>query len=1482
MALGRKDTLSFEAVREITDGADWQSFVEKSIEEHFEESERISINELPRGVDAKILFRPSTKARNAVKKYLKNLTSEDLHKPELCADVFEHAFEKAVEEILDSDSERHYEITGEASGHTRGSTAMNSFIRSMQRRDILSIQSYLENISPFAQVTHIVRPRLKQHRHYQRPETQTYGLGGGMQQGQSEHILKEEEDPRQAAQKVSGKTDPWGIFPRRTRKKPVKGRTLVGGLTADEPAHVEIPPASRVPQAPISRKRTDTLRDIFMPAADTSRYLFTPERSAEGREKKQEYVHVSQAALIKHLNNHFSAAKAQEEAATRDSLTIAPPPGEGIQIEELTEFEKKVYHLGFEDEFYRLFRGHFRGHLRNKQGNFTDALRALSTGLLPYTETAVTSGDGITPSKLFMKLAKHAMGKKIREHERSLEAAIKSYLDIHTDTRKVKELRQTSEDMDPAAGMSAEDIYFTLRELFMSGEEMNDQMLWTSYFFLEGNEEKGRSFYRNLYNLVHAHFTYTKHVPTLAPPAPELSIEEEIFDEVTQVMNQVETSEQPSEGEALPSESASIEDDAEDAVTRVRNAGIFDVPPSSQPAAEEETASSSPVSSENNEDRNSSEMHSFRPNMLPDVVAFSKENGHFTDKATQLKAADEPVDTQGDRPTVPEGQKPVTHKAPVSRVPLTAEPKEKIILNLPKKDLSSSHRTIRPHEEQRPPEVPRAPAPRPAAGTKPEVDMSRSEMTEVKRYPESQNDIPTLRPPKPKPSRWRRWVAIGAAAVTAFSAYFITRKGETVDEQPINTVQTATPPNPTAPKTTPKETPIDPPKTVDKPIDPPKKPDTPVHEFDNSRVPERNVYLRNLIDKKGFDLEGNKGGVNRQFLTHAVQAFDAEQRADLKKLNQKLDRGVYAVAMKKFGNLKPYEVDAIAHDPAHPDHGFLVSTLAMSKQLNQPFTPKVKVMEKNADGTAVTGTDGKPVFKVLDYWEAYADEFKYGQQYMEEMAAKGYANIHNIGKPGEFFNIEGVTYYRDVLDIAGAVKVASHDKNPNPAVPGGPVQSPAPKNPRPLPQNDPNKHGFFQIPTFDHPNMTPQRRDKIEIQPDRFDHHPDSKYAKVQPQSIDIPVYVDEDGEEVMQVTDDMFLPDEPATYAANRMPMNKAGRAFTRTTDKSERLVHPGSSKNVNMSFLKKKSDVKPPAVTPDRFAHVKAGAEAYRNNALKIGGVVLPNTSTARFVEDQIVASRLRPDVEKFVVSGLKYYQKLGKPLYHNLRKNQDGTYSKDVHPGLISYLTRLMDQKMNPQPSPLERANAARAQKAAEEDAKFMAEADVLGEKDLIEVNSVPKTWHIPRAEAMRPIDYIEKSLMDELTRQAVNATHDRARVASLVAKKQNVRAICAAMRNAYTKKFFPSPKSFVEFPLPERWHSKLADVLGADWGAPMKDDMVAQAPVVRKKPTMLPPRRVESIQFLDDTDVIEIDEEAPISGVRQRVSTFTTEALKDIVA
>lgn len=371
----------------------------------------------------------------------------------------------------------------------------------------------------------------------------------------------------------------------------------------------------------------------------------------------------------------------------------------------------------------------------------------------------------------------------------------------------------------------------------------------------------------------------------------------------------------------------------------------------------------------------------------------------------------------------------------------------------------------------------------------------------------------TTAPRSKKKERGNRIWAIALAALTGLGVAVTAKRFYSPDTtDALESSRTPAPPAPSptmAPTTVPSPAPV--PTTSPRPNPEPKpmpgpapdpKPVTVPHktaEFDASSIDPKNVLLKTLVEDGNFTLKMN-AGVNGQFLALATNGANAEQAKQIAALNKKISIGVYAVAMKKFGSLSPQQIQEIKSDATHPDHGFLVSSLAISKKYNQSWSPKVRVMQKNPDGTAVYDRFGKPIFEVKDYWDAHKEAYEYGLKFVNEMGAKGYGNIHNVGKPGDVVTIEEVTYFADILDIM-AVRRKSAGGATGLHTPGkkGKVQSHDKKDGAPQKENnDGGKQGFFQPQPF---NLDPQlheHKSPTFIEPDQAPDHDaaPSKHAK--------------------------------------------------------------------------------------------------------------------------------------------------------------------------------------------------------------------------------------------------------------------------------------------------------------------------------------------------------------------------------------------------
>lgn len=1321
----------------------------------------------------------------------------------------------------------------------------------------------------------------------------------------------------------------------------VRGRTIPGGLADPNLPIPEIPKAPpRMKTDPLLYGGLETQEDVFFDRVDL------------------EAQHDVKVASVREQ----SFVGKLRDIAPQLLLDDSQPPSSPKKAEK-HEVSEAAALKDFERLFVPLFEETLMVKVRDYGGNFQEAIRAIASRTFinagqdnspfhAYVEKNMAQNG--SPQPIYRKFALTVMEKRARKVKNRFTEPMHEYLQ---DRLKPAELVQLSpEALDYEVSQTVKWMFSTVYQWLVNGSEGKElgPFVWLSYYYDPYNREKALDFYKDVHGIittmykdaierhqreqpVDEGFSETERITrpdmpkNVIAPAPTIDIEDEVTQpnfKLTDVFDSLSapSSPEPSievEEEPVPySTTSDLPPRDSEEVTTIRSSFPNTLPPPHpemdppapvevKPKREEPTRTVEHVEDEHGEA------------VTREFFVSRDKNGNVRKVAKQPPAAGDVAEIQ---PLPPKHDGGVVDSLERQAPRVAVEPS--VIINTRRETEMRKQDTLpsKRREGVAAPVVPKAP--RVPSFVDQKESTPDAETAKRKALPEV------------RPSRWSQWSSrtkkrLGALAVVAAAGVAaligVRSQQTTTDNVDPTTHKTVEPPKQIPPqKVAPAPTanvvkpPVqdDPSEVGPKPapnLDEPNEKEVKMGvtaRIDLSKV--RGEKLRNAL-ATGATPDDGMSSYSSQILSVMVhgQPLNNTQIAQLKELRDKINRGSYASAMNKWGSIPAHRLKEMAAPGSTYEERSLLRTFI--KLYGDPS--KWMRQARNPD----TGESAP-------YQEVYRKEMEYYEQkYEAEFLAYGMGdngNIHTRKPNNRTIQLQKdgrwTTYAFEVGKIVGYFE-------------------------------EDTKTGML-----DRPKAPGQELDPLRNAPGHRIQTPGQKYGFLNTPSLQ-----------------------NRALYPDDKIPANTA-RAFTSTADKSQRLVNPGSSKNVNMSFItagadrytqqvnehpanilhlsntyrliggttfwqlienqieqcgqpdrvkeaarrclnkwrargvndlpfsvvasdaqgvtvsikdkkflddmtntvamahggygklagqwflkggpndpRNKPRTKAPAVAPSRFAHIKAGAEAYKNNPLKIGGTIVGTKTVAQVVQNQIIASRLAPDVEKFVLSGLRYYQKQGQPMYANVTTQADGTITKDIHPKLVSYLKRVMDTKVNPQPSISERVAAAKVQKEAEEHAAFMVEAKTLNGADIVELNGVPKVWRVPRAEAMRPIEYIEKAILDSLTWQAVNATNDRARVAALVAKKQHVSAICTAMRNAYKKKFIPSVKPFVDFPLPERWHTKLADALGSDWTAEQ------YGPYVEPRKASHPPLRYAAAE-----------EEAPVSGVRRRAGIDTAPALDDV--
>lgn len=127
-------------------------------------------------------------------------------------------------------------------------------------------------------------------------------------------------------------------------------------------------------------------------------------------------------------------------------------------------------------------------------------------------------------------------------------------------------------------------------------------------------------------------------------------------------------------------------------------------------------------------------------------------------------------------------------------------------------------------------------------------------------------------------------------------------------------------------------------------------------------------------------------------------------------------------------------------------------------------------------------------------------------------------------------------------------------------------------------------------------------------------------------------------------------------------------------------------------------------------------------------------------------------------------------------------------------------------------VEAENRARAEEA---------EHQPIEQSDVISNNALKSVCNVPRKHAMRPLKFIEDSILKDLSWQALQYTHNRSKMANIMDKSQIVKDIFADWNGDHeVGKFLPShpSKKTIKYTIPEKLHDKIAKAIGKKLTAP----------------------------------------------------------------
>ncbi len=727
-------------------------------------------------------------------------------------------------------------------------------------------------------------------------------------------------------------------------------------------------------------------------------------------------------------------------------------------------------------------------------------------------------------------------------------------------------------------------------------------------------------------------------------------------------------------------------------------------------------------------------------------------------------------------------------------------------------------------------------------------------------------------PSKRRSGQRNRAIAIALAGLTALGAAAVGKRffgsSETTDtvENPHtpptptpSIVHTSAPPKP-QPTSFPQPKPQPGPSPDPQPVTVPKS----IAEFDASSVDPKNFLLKKLIEDGQFTLGKYGIGVNGQFLRMAATGANPDQTKEIAALNKKINIGVYAVAMKKFGGLSPQQIQEIKNDPSHPDHGFLMSSIAISKEFKQPWSPTVRVMKKNADGTAVYDRSGRPIFEVKDYWEAHKDAYEYGQKFVDEMKAKGYGNVHNVGKFGDAVTIEAVTYWADILDIMKVAHKTADGSGLNHKGKAGEEKSHGNQDGTPQKPGNTGKgtQGYWQPPVYNLDPQFHQHKNPTFIQPDQNpgDSITPNKYAKNNMFKADnpsdgkiMPTNIGT-GNEVVRAShrvDMSFLEKDPSRQFANLFRLNrkmsvKGGETFWSVMDKAvaesgQSMFVKAAAQGVLKRWKSRGVDQMPFSVsqqTGDGLILVIDHPDFAEEMNLSLAKARKMDEFSAKkrgeVTEKKTVPAELAPEL----ASGPLYLSAIYRPLQGVRPKDaligdiQRSNLSPFAEAAVMRQLERIKgtpfivkDLKnrayvLKPE---VKRQLEFAARIAVNREKKGLGNANVdmsfarpepLKYGEILEMNGVPTNMEVPLK--WHPVQYMEHMLVEKLqTRRKVlaNNPNNMDLIGRLMDAEHQLKAKCAGMRraglNECVKMYIPAQKGQ---PTKVVWKSSIVESLG----------------------------------------------------------------------
>ena len=715
----------------------------------------------------------------------------------------------------------------------------------------------------------------------------------------------------------------------------------------------------------------------------------------------------------------------------------------------------------FERLFVPLFQELLLPKLSENHGNFMKAVSAISkrtyvhamsekSPFCSYLDNQIFDQGG---DPVYRKFSRRVLEKRAKKARLHFNKEMHEYLQGRLNTEALRGI--PADKLDYEVSQTAKRMFSILRNALVEGEQNLGSFIWLSYYLLEDKREEAIAFYSELYDLIHPLYKHAHEGVSRTP--------------LNDDSNRITIPDTPDS--KLP---GSIDDsDIEDEKTYPGIENIFDVSgvPSSHPMIEEE-----PVPYSTKSDIPPRESHIVIPERVPSAhpKTLVPPDPDLQPVMTQKPATQRLQPTSGidDEITrefkVPTLQKivekvtpPTTKRESVSRIIQPQQAYEikhepKVVVNEPK---VAVHEPTIPSQRKMGLVVPNIPqAPRVPSLIEIESDGSPDAET-VKRKPLPKEEA--------QPSRWGRWKArtkkrLGALALVAAAgtAAFLGIRSQQPATTPVETTtqKTAEPPKVVPPKrVAPAPAPMPTTNAVKPPVDntPQEVGPKPSPTLDDgpdkmgivAKADLTNVRTKRLRDAltTGATPDNGRSSYSSQLVNTLTngQALSTDQTKQLEELRDKVNRGSYASAMKKWGHLPPHKVKELAAPGStYEDRSLLRSLIKMHGD-------PAKWAKKTRDPK--TGTRGL-------YQDVYRDDMEYYEKHYEaEFLAYGMGdkgNIHTRKPNNRTITLQKdgrwLTYAYDVGRIVGyfeeGTKTGMID---SPSVPG--------KRGTPLP-NIPGQH----------------------------------------------------------------------------------------------------------------------------------------------------------------------------------------------------------------------------------------------------------------------------------------------------------------------------------------------------------------------------------------------------------------------------------------